>query len=122
MTLRTLKAKAEEITSAMKFPNTILLSMCLCINGFVLTDFISEANPQNSHVNQKVISFCLCFNMHQPRACHRQRLPDCITVAGSWMYFAGTTVRHPSKDFSVGRSVLNESVNDFHRKVYLDSS
>lgn len=65
--------------------------MCWCVNVFVLTDFISEANPQNSHFNQKVISFCLCFNIHQPGACHRQRLPDYITVAGSWEASVGAT-------------------------------
>ena len=32
--------------------------MCWCINRFVLTDFISEANPRNRRVNQEVISFC----------------------------------------------------------------
>ena len=62
----------------------------------------------------------LCFNIHQPRACHRQGLPDYITVAGSWVASAGaTSERHPSEGFSAVRSVLNESVSGFHWKFIL---
>ena len=52
------KQKAGKITSGRKFPNTVFLSMCWCINRFVLTDFISKANPRNRRVHQEVVSFC----------------------------------------------------------------
>ena len=120
MTLRTFKAKSRkdhiwQKISKHSLSKHVLVHKQICFDWFYQW---GQSTQQTCPSRSRLL--LLCLNIHQPGACHRQRLPDYITVAGSWVASAGATVeRHPSKGFSAVRSVLNESVSGFHWKFIL---